>query len=316
MSKRARVLSLLAGGPADAVPAAFFVHFPENAHFGDAAADAHRAFFRATDADVVKVQFEQPAPVVDPPVRDAADWRRLPGLVEAHFAPTADIIGKLSDLKTEALLIATIYSPFMHAMHMAGDVDPVLHAQQDPDAVRAGLRTATQSTCALIAACRKAGLDGFYLSTQGGEAFRANTPEGRAFFEDFVVPADLEAWRAAEGCAFNVLHICEYLGPYDDLGAFREYPAHAVSCPLNIGGRQWTAAEAAAFFGKPFVGGLYRKGIIATGTPEEARRAAEEVLRGAPPRGFMLGADCTVPGDTPWANLRAAVDAAHAVKPS
>jgi uroporphyrinogen decarboxylase len=35
------------------------------------------------------------------------------------------------------------------------------------------------------------------------------------------------------------------------------------------------------------------------------------ILEAAPER-FLLGADCTVPSDTPWENLRAAVTAAHA----
>ena len=35
-----------------------------------------------------------------------------------------------------------------------------------------------------------------------------------------------------------------------------------------------------------------------------------EVLRQAPDR-FVLGADCTVPGDIDWDNLRTAIDTAH-----
>jgi uroporphyrinogen decarboxylase len=63
-------------------------------------------------------------------------------------------------------------------------------------------------------------------------------------------------------------------------------------------------------FGRPFMGGLERLGRLATGTPEDARRAAAEALAAAPAR-FILAADCTVPGDTPWENLKAAIDAAH-----
>jgi len=34
------------------------------------------------------------------------------------------------------------------------------------------------------------------------------------------------------------------------------------------------------------------------------------VLAQAPER-FVLAADCTVPGDTPWENLRTAIETAH-----
>jgi uroporphyrinogen decarboxylase len=58
------------------------------------------------------------------------------------------------------------------------------------------------------------------------------------------------------------------------------------------------------------MGGLERTGVIASGSPEEIRRSAEGVLAEAPER-FILAADCTVPGDTPWEHLKTAIDAAH-----
>jgi uroporphyrinogen decarboxylase len=58
------------------------------------------------------------------------------------------------------------------------------------------------------------------------------------------------------------------------------------------------------------MGGIDRKGPLATGSEEDARRVAREVLAEAPDQ-FILGADCTVPGTTPWENLRAAIDEAH-----
>jgi uroporphyrinogen decarboxylase len=63
-------------------------------------------------------------------------------------------------------------------------------------------------------------------------------------------------------------------------------------------------------FGRPFLGGLDRLGPLAKGTEDDARAVAKQVLASAPPK-FILGADCTVPANTPWENLRAAVDAAH-----
>jgi hypothetical protein len=35
------------------------------------------------------------------------------------------------------------------------------------------------------------------------------------------------------------------------------------------------------------------------------------VLATRAPDRFILAADCTVPGDTPWENLRAAIEEAH-----
>ena len=68
--------------------------------------------------------------------------------------------------------------------------------------------------------------------------------------------------------------------------------------------------DVAQMFGRPFMGGLERLGLIATGSEDEIRRATAGVLAEAPER-FILGADCTVPSDTPWEHLKTAIDTAH-----
>jgi len=111
-------------------------------------------------------------------------------------------------------------------------------------------------------------------------------------------------------CIFNILHICDYHAAYDDLTPFLDYPGHVVNCSLRLGDRMLTPREVSAMFGRPFMGGLERKGILATGTPDQVARAVTDLLPQASAR-FILGADCTVPGDTNLDNLRAAIAAAH-----
>ena len=98
----------------------------------------------------------------------------------------------------------------------------------------------------------------------------------------------------------------------DDLTPFRDYPGHIVNCALEVGGQHMTLRAAAALFNRPFMGGLARKGVSAMGAPAEVRRVAQAALAQAPAR-FILAADCTVPADTSWDNLKAAIDAAHGV---
>jgi uroporphyrinogen decarboxylase len=61
------------------------------------------------------------------------------------------------------------------------------------------------------------------------------------------------------------------------------------------------------------MGGLERKGVIATGSTREIQEAVEDVLRTAPER-LILGADCTVPDETNWDNLKTAIATAHACR--
>ncbi len=58
------------------------------------------------------------------------------------------------------------------------------------------------------------------------------------------------------------------------------------------------------------MGGLERKGVLATGNLEAIRQTVRDVLAQAPER-FILAADCTVPSDTHWEHLRTAIETAH-----
>jgi len=64
-------------------------------------------------------------------------------------------------------------------------------------------------------------------------------------------------------------------------------------------------------FGRPFMGGLERKGVILHGTPEQIRQAVTDALAIAPDQ-YILGADCTIPAEVRWDNLKLAISLAHA----
>jgi uroporphyrinogen decarboxylase len=307
MNKRERILGLIAGeAPVGCTPAAFFLHFAPEHHAGQAAIDRHLQFFRYTGMDFVKVQYEQG--MAGGAITSPADWARAPRFTEADFEPTARVVrGLVEAAGREALVILTLYSPFMWARHLAGDDVLHEHLRQHPAQAAAGLEISTENVLALVRACKRAGADGFYASSQGGESFRFG---GTDLFERLVKPADLAVWGAIASCRCNILHICDYEGAYDDLTPFLDYPGHIVNCSLEVGGKRMTPRDVAALFGRPFMGGLARKEVLATGSLAEVRRAARAVLDGAPER-FILAADCTVPADTSWDNLKAAVDVAH-----
>ena len=92
---------------------------------------------------------------------------------------------------------------------------------------------------------------------------------------------------------------------------FADYPASIINVPLKFSdGSTLNLKEAQQRFSRPIFGGLERLGVIAKGTIEEAKAEVDKVLENASPN-FILGADCTVPGDTDWEKLRAVIDYAH-----
>jgi len=310
MNKRDRIMSLVESNSVpEIIPAAFFLHFDPAYHRGDAAVVKHLEYFRRTDMDFVKIQYEHSFPHLSF-LQRPQDWARMPFYdLSFYEEPLYVVRGLVREAKPEALVILTLYSPFMLAGQAAGGQEKVVeHIQENPEAVRKGLEIITESLRGFVRACIQAGLDGFYTSTQGGEAERFTDPR---LFETCVRPYDLTLMEEINRvCPFNILHVCDYHLPYADLTPFINYPGHVVNCSLELTAGKISPREAAARFGRPFMGGMDRKGVIARGSHEEIRRAVEAVCAEAPER-FILGADCTLPSDTDWENIRVAIDTAH-----
>jgi uroporphyrinogen decarboxylase len=305
MNKRDMMLSLIhdATSP-DYIPAAFFLHFDSAYHQGQVAIEKHLEFFRATGMDFVKIQYEQPFPS-STPIHKPEDWAQAPLCSEEFFEETIQVVeGLVQAAKPDALVIMTLYSPFMWAAHL-GDITG--HLQENPEAAKKGLEIMTENVMRLVRGCKRAGVDGFYASSQGGEAFRFQDP---SLFQKYVKPTDLSVWEELSSCSFNILHICDFERGYNDLSPFLDYPGHVVNSNLKIGNRTMSPKDLSQMFGRPFMGGMERKGILATGNSEAIRQSTTEVLAQAPER-FILAADCTVPSETPWENLKKAIETAH-----
>jgi uroporphyrinogen decarboxylase len=311
--RRAAMLSLRDGGPGPGhVPAAFFTHFDAAHHFGTPAVEKHLEYFRFTGMDFVKVQYERTFPPIAE-IRDPRDWRAMPRYGLDFYRPQLEVVeGLVKAARGEALVLVTLYSAFMCAGHTVGRDALRRQMDENPGAVERGLDVVGESLLGFVRECRNLGVDGFYASTQGGEQ---GTFRDASTFEKHVMPHDLRLLREIDAtCDFNILHVCDYEAPYAALSPFERYPGHVVSCSPRLASGAVPLRELARLFGRPIMGGLDRKGVIATGTDEQIRAAAEAVLREAPER-FILGADCTVPSPR-WDGLRAAIETAHAFRRS
>ncbi len=312
MNKRDVVLSLLdANKKPEYIPAAFFLHFDPVYHFGQAAVDKHLEYFHYTGMDIVKIQYERGFPHL-PEIKRPEDWAKMPLYRLDFYEPQLRVVeGLVKAAKAEALIILTLYSPFMCAAHTTSDATITEHIKENPQAVKRGMETITESLMQFVKAAIRLGLDGFYTSTQGGESGRFADP---ALFNECIRPYDLALMQEINrSCNFNILHVCDYQRPYSDLTPFRDYPGHIVNAPLELTTGEITPKEVARIFRRPYMGGMNRKGILATGSQEQVAEAAEAVLQEAPEH-FMLGADCTVPSETPWDNLKTAIEVAHSHK--
>jgi uroporphyrinogen decarboxylase len=309
LNKRELVLSLLDGSKIpDYIPAAFFLHFDPAYHQGQTAIDKHLEYFHYTGMDFVKIQYEHSFPHL-PWIQRPEDWGKMPLYKKDFFeAPLQVVEGLVKAVKKEALVITTLYSPFMCAGQVTSGKTITDHIQENPAKVKKGMEMITESLMTFVQGCIDLGVDGFYHSTQGGEAHRfLNT----TLFDEVVKPYDLALMNFInQSCLFNILHVCDYNGVYRDLTPFLDYPGHIVNCGLQLEEKKISPKEVSHLFGRLYMGGLNRKGTITTGSKEDIRKVVMDVLKDAPER-FILGADCTVPSEIDWDNLRLAIDTAH-----
>jgi len=311
MNKRELVLEVLdRDRKQEYIPAAFFLHFDPSYHRGQAAVDKHLEYFRYTGMDFVKIQYETEFPL-RPEIAKPEDWAGMPLYDRTFYADLLRVVeGLIKAAKKEALVIMTLYSPFMCAKKTS-DNQIREHIRENPEEAKKGMEIITESLMIFVKECIKLGIDGFYHSSQGRER---NTFSDKSLFDEYVRPYDLILMEEIHrSCIFNILHICDYHDGYDDLTPFLDYPGHVVNCSLELGEKRLTGKDVARMFNRPFMGGLERKGVIATGSREEVKRTVEAQLRAAPEK-FILAADCTVPSETDWDNLKTAIATAHAFK--
>ena len=308
-NKRERLLQWLDGKTdPNYTPAAFFLHFGAGYKNGSAATRRHLEFFRRTDMDFVKIQFEQTYTRQNF-LQKPSDWAKLKLEKRDFYEPLLLTVRELvAAAKKDALILMTLYSPFMGAS--ASATAPLLqrHLEEDPEAVKRGMEILTESQLLFVRACIEEGVDGFYMSTQGSEATRFHDPK---IFANYVKPFDLVAMKAAQAaCPFNILHVCDYHAPYANFDLVRDYPGHVVNCNPKLTDKTLSFQQIAALFGRPTMGGLDRHGILATGSSAQVEAQIKTVIKSAPKQ-FILGADCTVASDTDWGRLHDAIALAH-----
>jgi uroporphyrinogen decarboxylase len=309
VNRREKVLAVLdRSKPNEYVPAAFFMHFKDK--FGPGAVKTHIEFFRATNMDFSKIQYEIVLPP-QPEIKTPKDWDKIKVYGNELFAPQFEVIKEIvKELKSEALIIPTVYSPMLLAESVVGRETYLAHAKEDPDAVAKGIAKLTENILFYIRESIKIGVDGFYLSTHGGDkAVFYNGP----LFDKLIKPYDDIIFReAADNSLFNILHICSPENTYQELDHLTAYPSSVINPPAILNdGSKTDLRGVEKLFNRPVMSGLDHHGVITHGPIEDIKKEIDEIFSKNAPNNFIFAANCTVPSDTPWENLRAAVDYAH-----
>lgn len=290
------------------VPAVFFMHFP--ARVGRDAIYYHVRHLNRTGCDLLKIQFEQHQPNIK--IETVSDWQKIQPLPRDFYAPTLEVVKEVFDIVgEEAMVLPTVYSAFQTLRMQIGIPAVIKWAKESPDEMLRALRIYNEALLNFVRDCKALGIDGFFMPTQGGENIYNEVPN---FFERFVSPFDMELMKeCTTGTHCNILHICDWEGPYDSLDRFLNYPGEIVNTPNVVAGKAYTSQDAAKQFNRIILGGLERKGVINKGTPEEVTAEVEKLLQSRPEH-YILGAECTIDNKTNIENIRAAIRVAHGKK--
>ena len=326
MSKRDFVFAAFNNQPVDHVPVSFWFHFvpegfasPTNSHIAKNIA-GHQAYYDDFQPDFVKLMsdgfFGYPNESVAR-VEKAAD---LDQVAASH--PTQWIDGQVALVKELVRRfggeVPTFYNIFAPATYFGflqkynlSSLEIKDFVKENPEGVTHALNEIGKDIAVLARrVIEEGGADGIYLSVRNLQG----VPQTKEEYLRTIAPSELAVLEAANQVSqYNLLHICGYEGAKNDLSFYAEYPAKVFNYAAAVEGVSLGEAKK-LFEGKAVIGGFgqTKNDLLYNGTKEEIFAYTKKILDEAGTTGIILGADCTIPGDTPYEHLQWVRDAAIA----
>lgn len=323
MERGERVRRALAGGPVDRPPISFWWHSFTKENDAETLAAETEAQFRRYAWDLIKIQSRATsfaegwglryrpstapdiAPVVtERPVRSAADLRLIRPL-----DPTAGALGEqlaLLRLVRRAVgpavpVLQTVFAPAMVLSYLLeparGDDSPLSTLiRGDRTAVHAALRAIRDTMAGYAGACIDAGADGVFFAVKAAGADVMT----RAEYGEFGLPYD-RAVLAAAGGWLNMLHLC---GPRLYFDVVDALPTPLLNWALEPGNPGLAAGRDRSR--RAVIGGVTPKPGLRDLSPEQVDAEVSAAIADTGGVRMMIGPGCSIPPDTPEANLRAA----------
>jgi uroporphyrinogen decarboxylase len=326
MTKRERVAAVLAGNEVDRVPVSFWGHDYVREWTPAGLAEATLERFRQYDWDFIKVnpratyyaeawgsRYEPSGDALHGPVnvdyvlKTPRDLERVAPL-DVEEGPFGEQLAALriigEGLEGAAPFIQTVFSPLAVVGRLAnGDLGFVRRLmREEGEALHRALDAIAQTLAAYGKACLDAGADGIFFATVEWATYDVATSEQYAHFGR---PYDLRVLAAVQEARFNVLHVCR---KHNMLESMLDYPVHAFNWATDETDNP-SLAGVLERSGRAVMGGV-AVGTVSERTPEEVTAEVAAALRETGGRRFLVSAGCSIPPQTPEANLRAAIAAA------
>ena len=152
-------------------------------------------------------------------------------------------------------------------------------------------------------------LDGIYYCVQNIQSPKY----GKETYDKYIRPTEFELLDFANKYSkYNILHICGYAGHKNNLLYYKDYKAGAYNWASFI--ENISVEEGRKIFNaKCVIGGFANSPgtLIDTGSDEELAEYAQKLISSNGYKGYVIGADCSVPNDIDDNKLRSISDASH-----
>ncbi|MEL6308366.1 MAG: uroporphyrinogen decarboxylase family protein [Chloroflexota bacterium] len=324
MNKRERLQMTVTGESADRIPVALWRHFPGDDQRAADLARSHVMWMQQYDWDFLVVMPAKHYMVTDyglftewtgniwghrsvikSPVERTLHWTDLRVMDgrRGQFGKQSQCIPLIqSELPSDTPILHVIYSPLTQARQLAGNDLLLRSLRTQPDRLRTGLNTLTETTLRFIETLRRdTQIDGILYVTDCASYTFMSEAEYAQFglpFDDKVLDAIAPNWW---------LNIIALQGAVPMLHLFAGMPVQALN---------WASVEArptldrAQFdFKGAFCAGLGENQHLLFGTPTTVRDAAMQAFDTMNRRRLILSAGHEIAITTPHSNTQAVRDA-------
>lgn len=284
---------------------------------------AQQEFYKNNQPDFTKIMSDafliHPS-VLNTEINSVQDFKKIASIGKDNEWITKQVAAVKEIVSSYNGDIASIYNIFAPAYYFRLKFDMVdkdRHkfprlVEEDPYLFSLALeKIAADITILVEKLIQEARIDGIYLCVQSVQ----NPSFSEESYRKYIEPSQLRVLNAANQLSeYNVLHICGFEGRVNDLQHFSHYPVKAVNWATFV--ENVTLEEGKKIFpGKAILGGFDNtaQGALYKGVADEIEKQTRDIIAHNGKAGLLLGADCSVPKDIDFKNIKLAATIANQI---
>lgn len=314
----------------DRVPLGFWHHFVlgkdqfrglEDKNILEEIVKGHLEYYKTTNPDMMKLMnegFMGYPPIMDNPFETAEDLLKVKSIGPDHPWITEQVkhVRRLVDLfKDEVMTFYNVFAPLqvIRIKFDFHDLDYdrfVYLAENFPEEFHAaGMEIQKDINTLVEKLLTETDLDGIYYCVQNIQSEKYDLET----YNKYIRPTEMEVLNTANKYSDNnILHICGYANYQNDLSFYKDYEAKVYNWATYTEGVSLQEGKD-LFGGKCVLGGFDNNPgtLIDTGSKEELEAFVKKLIDENGYRGYVIGADCSIPNDIDDQQVKYISDASH-----